>query len=118
MPWTVDIHPDFNPEYDELGIEVKKELFAKVKLLEEFGPQLKRPHADTLEGSKHDNMKELRFKADNGVWRIAFAFDPDRQAILLVGGDKSGTSKKRFYRTLISKADDRFNRHLKEMKKE
>ena len=113
MTWTVDIHPDFKTEYQQYTIEVKKELFAKVKLLETFGPQLKRPHADTLEGSKYDNMKELRFNADNGVWRIAFAFDPEREAILLVGGDKSGTSQKRFYKTLIAKADKRFDERLK-----
>lgn len=116
MAWTIDIHPDFEAEYQEYTVAVRKELFAKVKLLEEFGPQLKRPHADTLEGSKYDNMKELRFKANNGVWRIAFAFDPDREAILLVGGDKSGTSEKRFYKTLIAKADERFTGHLKRKK--
>lgn len=104
MTWLVDMHPDFEGEYEGLDRAVQMELFAKVKLLEEFGPQLRRPHADTLEGSKHDNMKELRFKADNGVWRVAFAFDPTRQAILLVAGDKSGTSQKRFYKDLIKKA--------------
>lgn len=51
---------------------------------------------DTLKGSKHANMKELRFDADDGVWRIAFAFDLRRHAVLLVGGDKSGGSEKRF----------------------
>jgi hypothetical protein len=50
-------------------------------------------------------MKELRFKAADGVWRIAFAFDPEQKAILLVGGDKSGASEKRFYRQLIKRAD-------------
>ncbi len=74
------------------------------------------PHADTLTGSKHANMKELRCTAAGGVWRIAFAFDPDRQAILLVGGDKSGGSEKRFYKQLIARADERFDRHLAEMK--
>jgi hypothetical protein len=57
-------------------------------------------------------MKELRCNAAGGVWRIAFAFDPDRQAILLVGGDKSGGGEKRFYRQLIARADERFDRHL------
>ena len=59
-------------------------------------------------------MKEIRFNADNGVWRLAFAFDPDRHAILLVCGDKSGTSQKRFYKDLIKKADNRFDKHLSE----
>jgi hypothetical protein len=57
-------------------------------------------------------MKELRFKAADGVWRTAFAFDPEQKAILLVGGDKSGGSEKRFYRQLIKVADARFDRHL------
>jgi hypothetical protein len=61
-------------------------------------------------------MKEMRCNAADGVWRIAFAFDPDRQAILLVGGDKSGVSEKRFYKQLIARADERFDRHLAKRK--
>src|SRR5262249_20062689 len=61
--------------------------------------------------SKHANMKELRFDASGGVWRVAFAFDPERKAILLVAGDKSGTAERTFYRRLISVADRRFDVH-------
>jgi len=78
MTWTVDLHPAFKSEFLELSQSVKIELAAMIELLEEFGPELKRPHADTLNGSRHANMKELRFKADNGVWRVAYAFDPTR----------------------------------------
>ena len=74
---------------------------ARSALLEEFGPQLGRPYADTLDGSRHANMKELRFTADDGVWRVAYAFDPDREAILLIAGGKSGKSTTRFYKRLI-----------------
>ena len=81
-------------------------------------PSLKRPHCDTLKGSRHANMKELRFSADDGVWRLAFAFDPERSAILLVAGDKSGVSEKRFYKKLIATADDRFDVHLIALNKE
>ena len=77
---------------------------------------MKRPRADTLNGSRHANMKELRFSAAGGEWRVAFAFDVKREAILLVAGDKSGGSEKRFYRELIRKADDRFNAHLTRLK--
>lgn len=63
-------------------------------------------------------MKELRFDAAGGVWRVAFAFDPNRNAILLVSGDKSGGSEKRFYRQLIEKADLRLDAHLARAKKE
>jgi hypothetical protein len=63
-------------------------------------------------------MKELRFDASDGAWRLAFAFDPKRRAILLVAGDKSGGSQKRFYRELIRKADQRFDAHLDRIQKE
>ena len=81
-------------------------------LLRLNGPQLGRPHADTLAGSRHANLKELRFKADNGVWRVAYAFDPERQAILLIAGDKAGVAQRRFYNGLIATADRRMDEHL------
>jgi hypothetical protein len=73
---------------------------------------LGRPRVDRLKDSRHANMKELRFDTADGVWRVAFAFDPKRKAILLVAGDKSGVSEKKFYKRLIVKADDRFDAHL------
>jgi hypothetical protein len=97
-------------------MHAQDELAALSQLLKHFGPQLSRPHADTLNGSKHANMKELRFDAADGAWRVAFAFDPKRAAILLVIGDKSGTNEKRFYRKLIEKADRRFDAHLADLK--
>lgn len=118
MVWTINFHDSFADEFAELADDVKIELMAMVGLLAEFGPQLSRPHADTLNGSKHANMKELRFKADNGVWRVAYAFDPQRNAILLIGGDKSGTSGKRFYKQLLLIADKRFDEHLNDLKGE
>lgn len=89
---------------------------AHVELVRAYGPELKRPHADTLKGARHANMKELRFRADGGAWRLAYAFDPERKAILLVAGDKSGGSQKRFYEKLIAKADQRFSSHLEGLK--
>jgi hypothetical protein len=112
MSWTVLFDDDFAEEISQLSDDVRMELRARLVLLREFGPRLGRPHADTLKGSKHTNMKELRFKAGNGVWRIAFAFDPKRSAILLVAGDKSGISERRFYENLIEVADRRFDAHL------
>ena len=118
MSWTVLFHSAFDAEFDDLQEDVQDELLAHAKLLEEFGPTLGRPRVDTLKGSRHPNMKELRFDAADGVWRVAFAFDPKRQGILLVAGNKSGGSEKRFYRHLIRKADDRFDQHLSRLKKE
>jgi len=118
VKWEVDLHDDFVPEYRDLHQNVQDELLAQIELLEQFGPQLGRPRADTLNGSRHANMKELRFDAAGGVWRVAFAFDPSRKAILLVAGDKSGGSEKRFYRRLIDKADARFEVHLAKVKRQ
>ena len=117
MKWVVSFHDEFDSEFDALSEAVQDEMLAHARLLEQFGPQLGRPRVDTLKGSRHANMKELRFDADDGVWRVAFAFDPKRKAILLVAGDKSGGSEKRFYRQLIAKADERFDRHLVRLKK-
>lgn len=117
MNWTVELHPLFAEEFQSFSEAVQDGLLAEVVLLEGRGPQLNRPHVDTLNNSKHHNMKELRFTADGGVWRTAFAFDPQRKAILLVAGDKSGVSEKRFYKQLIQKADARFDDHLAGLKK-
>ena len=112
MAWQVALHPTFAQEFAGLSDAVQDEILALSEALKEIGPQLKRPRSDTLNGSKHANMKELRFDADDGVWRVAYVFDPERQAILLVAGDKSGGSQKRFYKALLKRADDRFDEHL------
>jgi hypothetical protein len=97
-------------------IMYRMEILALVRLLQQFGPQLGRPRIDTLNGSRHANMKELRFSAADGEWRIAFAFDTRRKAILLTAGNKSGGSEKRFYKQPIAKADERFDAHLARLK--
>jgi hypothetical protein len=117
MAWEVVFYPAFELEFERFNKPVREEILATVRLLELAGPQMRRPRADTLKGSKHANMKELRFDADDGVWRLAFAFDPRRMAILLVAADKSGGSEKLFYRTLIRKADERFDDHLSILKR-
>lgn len=116
MKWTVTNHDDFDAEFDALPEAVQDALLAVALVLADMGPVLGRPHVDTLEGSRYPNMKELRFDADDGVWRVAFAFDPARKAILLVAGDKSGVAQRRFYKTLIAKADTRFANHLEKLK--
>ncbi|MCY3664718.1 MAG: type II toxin-antitoxin system RelE/ParE family toxin [Gemmatimonadetes bacterium] len=117
MGWTVEIADEFEPEFDSLHEDVQTEILALSRLLQQFGPQLGRPRVDTLNGSQHANMKEMRFSAADGEWRLAFAFDPARKAILLVAGDKSGVNARRFYRVLIRKADERFDRHLARLAK-
>ncbi len=116
MEWVIRFHDSFEREFDQLREEVQDEIYSLMGLLKEFGPKLGRPHVDTLKGSEHANMKELRFDAADGVWRVAFAFDPNREAVLVVAGDKSGASGKLFYRRLIAKADARFSQHLQSLK--
>src|ERR1700722_7760272 len=116
MEWAVRLDAAFAGEAKEFARAAQLEIAARAGLLQRFGPQLRRPHCDTLNGSKHANMKELRFTLPDGEWRIAFAFAPKRQAILLVGGSKSGVSEKKFYKDLIRAADARFSAHLKTLK--
>jgi len=116
MEWVVAFHEAFADEFLQLDRKVRQELAAHVTLLKQFGPHLRRPYADTLNGSRHANMKELRFAAADGVWRVAYAFDPSRHAILLVAGDKAGQSSRRFYRRLIARADARLDDHLAKLK--
>ena len=116
MTWALIFFEDFESEFEPLPLITQNAVFARLIMLERDGPSLGRPYADTLIGSKHANMKELRCTVDNGVWRIAFAFDRERKAVLLVAGDKSGVSERRFYRKLIEKADIRFDRHLNKAK--
>ena len=97
---------------------MRTEILALARLLQQFGPQLGRPRVDTLKGSRHANLKELRLSAAGGEWRVAFAFDTRRKGILLIAGDKSGGSEKRFYRELLRKADERFDAHLARLESE
>src|SRR4051812_32451568 len=109
--WGVATTSNFDTWFVNLGEQEKIEIDTKVGLLRRFGPRLSRPHADTLNGSKHANMKELRGKTASAVLRVAFAFDPSRNAILLIGGDKTGVNQARFYKQLITQADQLYDRH-------
>jgi len=114
--WTVVFHTDFDREFAEFSEAVQDEILAGAMELGRRGPTCGRPLVDTLNGSKHANMKELRFAVDDGVWRAAFAFDPERKAIVLVAGDKAGVAEKRFYRSLIERADARYDAHLNDLR--
>lgn len=112
MKWEVVFHDEFDEEFKTLDEALQDELLAHAILLRDYGPNLGRPTVDTLNGSRYSNMKELRFNWEREVWRVAFAFDPERRAVLLVGGDKTGADQRRFYKKLVEVADERFGRHL------
>jgi hypothetical protein len=84
---------EFEPEFQALHEDVRTEILALAIVLEQFGAQLGRPRVDTLKGSRHANMKELRFSAADGEWRVAFAFDRRRTAILLVAETNQAGAK-------------------------
>jgi hypothetical protein len=111
--WEVGFHDEFAREFSKWSEELQDSVLSLLGKLRVFGPSLGRPSVDTLKGSVYSNMKELRLDAEDGAWRIAFAFDPKRRATLLVGGDKSGVSKDRFYSGLIRIADARYGQHLR-----
>jgi hypothetical protein len=79
VKWEVEFHKEFDPEFDALPDDVQNELRAHALLLEQFGPQLGTPRVDTLKGSRHANMKELRFDAADGVWRVRLRVRPETQ---------------------------------------
>lgn len=75
MKWLIEFCDEFACEFDDMPEAVQDELLAQLIMLERFGHALGRPRVDTLNCSKFANLKELRFKADGGIWRVAFAFD-------------------------------------------
>lgn len=113
--WQVVFYSEFKREFGEMPYVVQNQIAVYAELLREDGPMLGRPAVGSLSGSKHSNMKELRFKADRGVWRVAFAFDPTRRAVVLVAGNKRGVNQRRFYLDLIALADERFDAHLRSL---
>ena len=93
-----------------LDEDAKEAIFTSLLILREIGPSLGRPHVDAIKESRHKNMKELRVQNKQRLFRILFVFDPDRKAILLIGGDKRGD--KRFYEKMIPLADSLYDQHL------
>jgi hypothetical protein len=103
--WAVAATNEYLKWFRSQAPEAQEALLSKVLILEEFGPQLGRPHADTLKGSKIKNLKELRARTSAHVLRVLYYFDEERQALLLIGGDKKGKNEKDFYEKLIQSAE-------------
>lgn len=114
--WQVEFTDEFEQWWRGLDEDEQESMTATIILLETLWPGLARPHADTVKGSKHSNMKELRTQHQGRPLRTLFAFDPRRSAILLIGGDKTGD--KRFYERMIPEADRLYDEHLEELKEE
>ena len=114
--WEVEYTDQFERWWRGLTVEQQEALDARVMLLGEFGPALGRPVVDTIKGSRHAHMKELR-ASRGGALRVLFAFDPRRHAILLLGGDKTGAWS-RWYEQAIPEADTLYDAHLEALRRE
>jgi hypothetical protein len=110
--WEVGTTEEFDAWFSSLEPKEQEEIIALIGVVRLLGPETRRPYADSLKGSAYSNMKELRARTASSVLRIAFAFDPLQNGILLIGGNKSGVSQKRFYKVLIARADEIYRAHL------
>lgn len=114
--WEIEYTDEFDDWWETLTLEELEDVTAKVLLLQRVGPALGRPHADTIRGSRHSNMKELRIQHAGKPYRVFYAFDPRRRAILLIGGIK--TDDKKFYRQFVPLADRLYDEHIQTLRKE
>ena len=115
MAWDIEVTDQWEAWFDGLTRRQQNAVIAAVDYLEADGPGLGRPMVDTITGSRHANMKELRPRGGN--LRILFAFDPRRAAILLLGGDKTDRWEV-WYREAIPLADDLYDEHLAMLRRE
>ena len=114
--WEVEFTDEFGMWWETLTVVEQDAVAASVQALEQLGPGLPRPHADTIRGSRHSNMKELRTQCQGRPLRTFFAFDPRRSAVLLIGGDKTGDN--RFYERMVPRADRLYDAYLEQLDKE
>lgn len=116
MEWEVEYTDEFEKWWNSLTEDEQVDVAAKVELLEKLGPALRRPHSDVISMSKHSNMKELRIQHAGRPYRVLYAFDPRRCAILLIGGDKTGND--RWYEEFVPLADEIYEDHLGTLREE
>lgn len=116
MPWEVEYTDEFGRWWQELLEGQQDAVAARVELLMEYGPNLPYPYSSDVRGSRHGVMRELRVQTGGRPIRVFYAFDPRRTSILLIGGDKTG--RDRFYEEYVPVADDLYDEHLDELRKE
>ena len=110
--WKIITSEKFDTWFLEQSDDEKAAILGKIYLLEEYGPNLSRPYADTLKGSKFANLKELRIKTGSHVFRVTYIFDPEQNGLILIGGDKKGKNQKKFYNDLIKESEQIYTTYL------
>jgi hypothetical protein len=116
VPWQVEFTSEFGSWYGSLREVVQDDIVRSVGLLEAQGPQLPFPHSSGISASRHAHMRELRVQSSGEPYRIFYAFDPRRTAILLIGGNKAGNN--RFYELMVPVADNLYDEYLREIRRE
>jgi hypothetical protein len=116
VAWSVEFTDEFGAWWERLTEAEQDSIDVVVHLLEELGPSLKRPYSGDIKSSKFGNMRELIIQHQGSPYRVFYAFDPRRTAILLIGGDKTGND--RFYEEFVPKADRLYAEFLAELEKE
>ena len=117
--WDVDSSDEYDAWFLTLDEKCKEAVLQRVLLLQQYGPNLSRPYADVLHGSKKlSNLKELRNQSQKHLLRVAYYFDSARNAFLLTGGDKKGKDRDKFYKDLIAESEGIVERHEKELENE
>lgn len=116
MAWEVEFSDEFGEWWGSLSVAEQKSVDFTVSLLQSAGPTLRMPHSSGVEGSRHTHMRELRVQHEGRPYRVLYAFNPRRTAILLIGGDKTGTD--RWYDEYVPRADAIYDRHLRELREE
>jgi hypothetical protein len=115
LAWEVEFSDEFGEWWNQLNAAEQKSVDFSVSLLQEVGPALRMPHSSGIEMSRHAHMRELRIQHEGRPYRVLYAFDPRRAAMLLIGGDKTG--KNRWYEEYVPIADAIYDRHLRELEK-
>jgi hypothetical protein len=116
MAWEIEYTDTFGDWWESLSEDEQEDIAASVGLLERKGPHLGYPHSSGVNGSRHGHMRELRIQHAGRPYRVLFAFDPRRSAILLIGGDKTGNN--RWYEEHVPVADRLYDEHLDQLRKE
>lgn len=116
MPWEVEYTDEFRAWWHGLSVDQQDAVAARAYLLMEHGPNLPYPYSSAVRGSRHGHMRELRVQSAGRPLRVFYAFDPRRTSILLIGGDKTGHG--RFYEVFVPIADELYDAHLEELRKE
>lgn len=110
--WQVIFSPNFDEWLESLNLDEQNSVLYALNLIQQLGPQLTRPHADSIKNSKLSNLKELRIQHKGLPYRAFYVFDPKRKVIMLCGGNKTGD--KLFYKKMIPLAETLYTEYLQE----